>query len=345
MKVTIADIARACGLGISTVSRALNNQPEVSPRTRERVRATARELGYMPNDLARGLVSRHSRTLGLLLPNIADPFFPEIARGVEDAASRQGFHVIYANTDRQEAKEQAAVKHLLQKQVEGLIITGDFLDSGYLEMLQAKGIPFVLLRRKRFRDGVSFIDVDNRTAAAAATRHLIQLGHRRIAMINLPVTSYAHADRLAGYRDAMAEAGLRVDPALLAVGDYQSGSGRAAVERWLDLAQPPTAVFASNDMMAIGVLDGMAERGLRAPQDLAVIGFDGLEVGALRAIGLSTMAQPRYEMGERTIELLLSIIIDGSLPERQVILPIPLLVRRTCGGDGPISAAAGDAHR
>ncbi|QGP92334.1 Catabolite control protein A [Neomoorella glycerini] len=332
MEPTIKAIAAELGISVATVSKALNGYNDVSDETRERVLALARKQGYVPNALARGLLRKRSQTIGLILPDIRDPFFPEVARGVEDAANERGYRVIYCNTDRDQEKELAAVRNLLEKRVDGFILNGNYLQSGYLEWLRAREVPFVLLRRRLAATEISFVDVDNISGAYMATTHLIRLGHRQIGFINLPVTSYAHAPRGEGFQKAMADYGLEVNDRWVREGDYTTPGGCRLALDILGSMERPTAIFAANDRMALGILEAAGQLGLKVPGDLAVIGYDGLEIGELSFIGLSTVSQPRYEMGYLSLELLANMIEGQETPGRQVILPVQMTVRRTCGG-------------
>jgi len=325
LEPTIKEIAAELGISVATVSKALNGYTDVSAVTRARILALARERGYVPNALARGLLRKRSQTVGLILPDIRDPFFPEVARGVEDAANERGYHVIYCNIDRDRQKELDAVRNLLQKRVDGLILNGDYVDSGYLDWLRERQVPFVLLRRRLPDPDISLVDVDNVAGARLATGHLIGLGHRDIGFINLPATAYAHAARLDGFRSAMAASGLEVNPEWVRDGDYTTDGGRRLALEILGAGRRrPTAVFAANDRMALGVLEAAGQLGLRAPDDLAVVGYDGLDVGALSMIGLSTIAQPRYEMGYLSLELLAGLIAGQVTAGQRVILPVEL---------------------
>ncbi|BDG62356.1 LacI family DNA-binding transcriptional regulator [Caldinitratiruptor microaerophilus] len=331
MAATIRDVARAAGVSQSTVSRALNGSGYVSPATRARVLAAAAQLHFRPSHVARSLVSKATHTLGLLLPDITNPFFPAIARGVEDAAARAGYAVILCNTDRDPAHEEHYLAILRQRQVDGLVLIASSAAVGH-RIARADFPAVVFVDRVPPGAEADAVVVDNREGVRTATRHLLGLGHRRIAFVGGSAGSGTSEDRLAGYLAALAEAGLNPDPGHIRAGDFTYDGGYAAGRALLGSPDRPTAVVAANDLMAIGVLRAAAELGLRVPDDVAVVGYDDIPLAGMLNPPLTTVAQPTYEMGERAARMLLERLAGKAPPEpRRVVLPARLVVRRSCG--------------
>lgn len=334
LAATIRDVARAAGVSQSTVSRALNGSGYVSPEARERVLAAAAALGFQPSHVARSLVRKSTHTLGLMLPDITNPYFPAIARGVEDAAARAGYTVILCNTDRDPAHEQDYIQVLRERQVDGLVLIASSPAVG--EMVSRAGsLPAVFVDRVPRGAAADAVVVDNRRGMEAAVRHLLQLGHRRIGFVAGRVGSSTAEDRLAGYLAALGSAGLTPDPAYIVTGDFTYGGGYNAARALLALPHRPTALAAANDLMAAGVLRAAAEVGLRVPGELAVVGYDDIPLAGMFNPPLTTVAQPTYRMGELATQMLLERLAGQAPPEpRRVVLAAQLVVRGSCGGTG-----------
>lgn len=308
MRPTIRDVARAAGVGQATVSRVLNNSGYVKPETRQRVVEAASALGFVPSSLARGLVRHATDTVGLIIPDITNPFFPAVTRGMEDAASEAGYTVFLCNTDNDPAMEALDVRRFRERRVDGIIFVGTTDRRELVESLLAEGVPVVLTDR-----GVSDLDVDsvlvdNAAGALAACRHLIDLGHRRIAHVAGAPHTRTGQDRWNGYRRALESAGMVYEEALVRCGDYTLGSGYRIGKELLNMGSRPTAVFAANDLMAFGVLQAAAEAGLSVPDDLSLVGFDDVQMASMVQPGLTTVRQPAYEMGRLAMTMLLERI-------------------------------------
>jgi DNA-binding LacI/PurR family transcriptional regulator len=326
--MNITDVAREAGVSIATVSRVVNNNDyPVRPETRERVLDAVRRLGFRPNDLARGLLQKRTRTVGLIVPDLANPYYPEIARGVEDAASAELYAVVFCNTDRRADKSEHYVDTLLQKRVDGIIIAGGGTDFTHASTAFAEfGAPVVFIGRHRA--GGHSVQIDNVAAARGATAHLAALGHREIAFVTGPLTLTSVQDRLAGYRAGLEAAGLGWDDRLVREGDFGERSGYTATQELLK--HKPTAIFAANDLMGAGVLDRLEDDGVRVPQDVSIVGFDNTFLAALHHISLTTINQPRREMGRLALELLLERLDGRTAPVRRLTEP-SLVVRDTTG--------------
>lgn len=309
MQPTIADVARHAGVSTATVSRVINGQSVVAPTTRERVLAVVRELSYQPNALAASLVLRRSHTLGVVLPDISNPFFPEVVRGLEDAAHASGYNVILCNSDLDTAKELEYFEVLRQKRVDGLIYHSGTITDAHLAAFQRLKLPVVLAATEDPRGELPCVLVDNRQAAAEVMEHLIGLGHRRVAVVtgNDPVSGES---RLRGYRDSLARHGLRLDDGLVVHAEWTADQAYQAVQSLLKRRPLPTAFAAASDLMALGVMGALHDAGLRVPEDVSVIGFDNIQLAGTVRPGLTSMAQPMYEIGSEAASLLIHCLTE-----------------------------------
>lgn len=334
MEPTIRDVARLAGVSKSTVSRVLNDNPNVSDQARTRVADAMRELNYRPNALARGLCTSRTGTIGLIMSDITNPFHAEVTRGVEDLAADYESNVILCNTDDRPKKEQAYIDLLLEKRVDGVIfLSSAKMGESDVSMLQARRVPFVFAGRTLPEVAADSVVVDSVLGGFQATNHLVGLGHRRIAHISGPARVSASADRYEGYCQALRRAGISIDSDLVADGDFRQDRGYRAMNQLLDRKTGMTAVFAGSDYMALGALEAIYERGLKAPDDIAVVGFDDISFARLHLVQLTTVAQPKYDIGAIAARMLLERIGDLSAdrPPQKVVLPPKLVIRRTCG--------------
>jgi LacI family transcriptional regulator len=326
---TIREVASRAGVSPTTVSHVINNTRFVSADARQRVLDAMAELNYRPNVLARSLRRGETRTLGLILPDSANPFFAEIARAIEDSAFRNGYNVILGNSENELTKEQVYVDVLVNKQVDGLIFvaTGDHSPS--LEQLVRDGLPVVVVDRRLTGLDVDTVLTDNLQGGLTATRYLLDLGHRRIACITGPSNLTPSAERVIGYRQALQERSLPVDESLIRKGDFHPHSGYLTVSQLLHSAPRPTAFLICNDMMAIGALRALAEAGLQVPQDCSLVGYDDIELASYVTPPLTTIRQDKNAMADAAVQLLLERIADPGLPARTRILPIRLVERQS----------------
>lgn len=328
---TIHDVAKAAGVSIATVSATINQSAYVSPALQERVRKAVAEVGYHPDGIARSLKTRTTKTLGLIISDISNPFFTAVIRGIEDVANARGYTLVLCNTDERLEKERAYVQLLRSRRVDGLIMAPVGIAEEYEGFDAAVAVPLVFIDR-RVPGRADAVVVDNVRGALDVVRHLIDLRHRRIGIITgLPKISTSK-ERLQGYRQALTEAGLPVDPALLKIGYSRLDGGYQAARELLGLPARPTAVFATNNLMAIGLMRAVAECGLRCPQDISVACFDDFEWASVFHPRLTTVAQPTYDMGTKAAELLLARL-DGSHAgePREVVLSPTLIIRDSCG--------------
>lgn len=329
-RANIKDVAQRAGVSISTVSRVVNGGDyPVKAETREKVQEAVRELGFRPNDLARGLLSRKSRTIGLVIPDISNPYYPELALGVETTAAEHGYSVVFCNTGRSVEKLEQYVDVLLQKRADGIILAGGGTQSKQASQVLS---DFELAVALVGRHSLPFpsVQIDNRKAAKEATSHLLDLGHRKVAFISGPPSLTSAQDRLFGYREAMTERGIELDDRLVHEGDFQTHSGYSAAMTLLQGEPRPTAIFAANDRMALSAISAAVDLGFNVPRDLCVVGFDDTELASQIRPSLTTVAVPAYEMGKSVMKLLLDEL-NGEEVTQPVWLPAELVVRESTG--------------
>ena len=330
---TVRDVAAMAGVSVSTVSRVLHDHPDVGAETRTRVLAAVTELHYRPSLVARSMVTNSSLSIGLLIADVTNPFYPELIKGVDDAASARDHIVIVGNTEHEGGRASALVEALLERSVDGLIFGSVRTDDCVVAGLVAEGFPLVLVNRRIPGVEANLVTVDNELGARMATEHLIRMGHRSVAFIAGESWASNSLDRRAGYMAALRDAGIALSEDWIVESDFSTGGGNAAMVRLLSLEERPTAVFCSNDSMALGALEAIATSGLKCPQDVAVVGFDDIPLARSRLVGLTSISFDAYRTGLLAAETLFRHI-DGSTAEfRSLILPPTLHVRRTCGGN------------
>lgn len=326
---TIREVARKAGVAAITVSRVINRSGYVSDETRQRVEQAIAELDYVPNVLARGLRSSRTHTLGLLVTDITNAFWTTVARGAEDAALRSGYSVFLCNTDESASKQEQYLRALLSHRVQGVIIAPASSDRSALAALERARLPFVIVDRRVPGVDADLVLGDSLGGARMLVEHLVGRGHRRIAHIGGPIGVSTADDREQGYREALMAAGIEVDPDLVQRGDYKLESGRRLMRQLLERSPLPTAIFAANNVLAVGALAALQERGLRVPEDMALVCFDDLPQASLIDPFLTVAAQPAYDLGATALRLLLARLADPHRPPDTVVLPVQLLVRRS----------------
>jgi LacI family transcriptional regulator len=327
---TLHDVAHLAGVSTATVSATINGTAIVSPALQEKVRKAVAELGYNPDAIARSLKTGTTRTLGLIISDIANPFFAAVIRGIEDVANDRGYTLMLCNTDERPEKERAYMQLLQSRRVDGMIMAPVGKREDYEELGRAMPAPVVFIDR-RVPAQADTVVVDNVRGAREAVGYLLGLGHRRIGVISgLPQISTS-IERLAGYHQALDEAGLESDPLLLKVGYSRLEGGYRAAQELLAMPDRPTAIFASNNLMVIGLMRAVAERGLACPAAVSVVGFDDFDWASVFQPRLTTVAQPTYEMGVKAAELLLVRMGGERNRERQEIVLAPqLIIRDSC---------------
>lgn len=338
-RITSTDVARRAGVSRTTVSLVLNDVPgtSISAATRQRVLRAAAELNYHPDAAARSLVSRQTHTLGLVLcqtPDrvFADAFLPQVLHGVGQMAQEHNFKVLLQYVE-DVTRPDAYLALVRGRHIDGIILSGPRSDDEQLPRLHAEGFPVVLLGQLP-ETGTPFVDVDNVDGAYRATEHLIELGHRRIGLItNAPLAYTASEQRRAGYRRALEAHGIPYEPMLVRYGDFREESGYAAMMSLLDEGLPD-AMFVASDLVAFGALEAIKLQGLRAPDDIALVGFDDVPVARYVDPPLTTIRLPAHQLGAEAARLVLRLIAGEEPGETEILLQTTLVVRESCGADG-----------
>lgn len=334
--VTIEEIARLADVSRSTVSRVLNNHPNVRPEVREKVLRVVHEHNYTPNAAARSLASSRSNVVSLVVPRsaatlFADPFFPLVIQGISEACAGAGYFLMLSMLTAD--LERPFYNRVLRgRHFDGVIMLSSDVDDPLLPQLIRDGMPLVLVGRHPYLEHVATVDVENREGARLATAHLLGLGHRRVATITGPQNMVVGIDRRDGYKQALTAAGITIDPALIVEGDFTQESGYSGMARLLALPAPPRAVFVASDAMAFGAMRAIGEAGLRVPEHVALVGFDDVPAAAYSSPPLSTVHQPCVELGAAAVRALVAQIDAPGPPPVAVRLPVTLKVRGTCGG-------------
>jgi LacI family transcriptional regulator len=330
MSVSLRDVAKAAKVSVGTVSNVLNRPTVVAPETLARVQATIKELGFVPNGFARHLRSGNSRTLGLIVPDVANPFFTEVARGVEDAASKRDYAVFLCNSDESATKEDRYVSVLIQQQVRGVLITPADMKADRLEVMRERGIAVTLLDREIKGRKQCSVSVDDVHGGQIAIEYLAGLGHSHIAWVCGPESIPQVADRGAGVAKAAKVASAKIETVRVSL--MNAAQGEEAAKKILKLDKMPTAIFCANDLLALGVMRVLQANKIRIPDQISVLGYDNIEFAPSAAIPLSSIAQPSYQMGVTAADLLLNECEDGDSHEHQQIRFQPQLVERASTG-------------
>jgi len=340
MRTTIVDVARDAGVSSTTVSHVLNGTRHVAEPTRQRVLAAVERLHYEVNSLAQSLKSDRSQTIGLLITDISNPFFTALVRGIEDVANDAGYSVMLCNTDENPDKELTYLRMLRRKSVDAILMAPTGVRQPVVDQLVGLGFPLVCFDRLPPGAACDSVLVDNVSGAQGAVSHIIRHGHRRVAVVTGLLGVGTTDERLEGYIRAMAEHGLPVDPELVRRGNSCLAGGYREMQALLDLPDPPTAVFSTNNLMTLGVLGALQARSVHVPDAMAVVGFDDFEWAAVLRPRLTVVAQPTYEIGETAARMLLDRIEGrGGSEPRRIVLPTRLTVRESCGAAGPDHSA------
>lgn len=327
---TITDVAALANVSIATVSRVLNDSAYVSPELRARVHQAVEQLGYRPNALARHLRRSENPTIGILIPDSKNPFFAEMAKGVEDVCFEQGFVAVLCDTDEQPSKAIGHLELLYQQRAAGFVVVSPGHITPHLQQLLDNGYRIVVVDRALSTLETDSVVSDNYGGGRQAVEHLLALGHRRIGFVISNLEHETIQGRWAGAKDAMRCAGVAIDPALVYTdGDELPGSGYEGAEFILRHNRPPTAIFAFNDLMALGVLRYAQKHHIEVPQSLSVIGFDDMMLASYSTPSLTTILQPKYELGQKAAKILLRRIQGDESPIIQMRLPTKLIIRES----------------
>jgi LacI family transcriptional regulator len=330
MSVSLRDVAKAAKVSVGTVSNVLNRPEVVAPETLARVQGTIKDLGFVPNGFARHLRSGHSRTLGLIVPDVANPFFTEVARGVEDAASKRDYAVFLCNSDESASKEDRYINVLIEQQVRGVLITPTDVKSDRLDAMRDRGIAVALVDREIKGRKQCSVSVDDVHGGQLGIEYLTGLGHTDIAWVCGPDSIPQVADRGAGVAKAAKFAGAKVET--IRVSLMNTTQGEEAAKKILALKTTPTAIFCANDLVALGVIRTLRENKFKIPEQVSVLGYDDIEFAASAAVPLSSISQPAYQMGVTAADLLLNECEEAETHEHQQIRFQPQLVERASTG-------------
>ena len=324
---TILDVARVAGVHPSTVSRALHRaDAPLSAETRRKVLAAVERLEYRPSIIARGLRLQRTRTLGMLVPDITNPFFPPIIRGAEEAARERGYELVLCNTDDAPDRENASLRLLRERQADGVLIATSRMADATLALVRRERFPFVLVNRGSRVPADLSVEVDNERIASSVVAHLASLGHRRIAHIAGPLSTTTGAGRAAGYRDALRDHGIAPEPSLLVEATaFSDDAGSDAARRLL--AAAPTAIFAANDLLMLGALRAAREKGLAIPSDLSLVGVNDIPLVGLIEPPLTTVRVPGREMGQIAARMLVAVLEHEPVARKHALVEATLIVR------------------
>jgi LacI family transcriptional regulator, repressor for deo operon, udp, cdd, tsx, nupC, and nupG len=328
----MSDVAKLANVSPATVSRVLSNPELVSKETRQKVLDVINQVNYKPHIVARQFRTKETKIILVVVPDITSAFFSKVLRGIEHVAVNNGYQVILGDTENDIEREKEYINLLLQKQADGMVLLTARLNKTNLEEI-SEHFPMVLACE--YMDGLNVptVSIDNISSARKATEHLIKLGHTKIAHITGPINVILSRDRMRGYQQAMMSHELDIDSAYIQEGDFSFESGYNQTLKLLALENPPTAVFAFNDEMAMGAIKAAKDSGLKAPEDLAVVGFDNVKMSSVIEPNLTTINQPKYEIGKKAMELLLKIINGESINKKKFVMKDELVIRESCGAN------------
>lgn len=328
----MADVAARAGVSVATVSRALSGDPkQVSAPVLQRIIDAAEELEYISNNLARNMRSGTAHILGLVISDIGNPFFTAVTRGAEDVAQRHGYSLVLFSTDENPEREAASLGVMAAERAAGIIVATTNENGTVLRRVRDMGMAIVAIDRRIIDLPTDSVVVDNESAAHEAVSHLVRLGHRRIAIVGGPSDADTARERQRGYQRALREANIPIGPDLCRRGDFREAAALNMTRDLLDLPDPPTAIFAVNNLTTIGVLGAVRERGLKVPTDISIVGFDDIPTGELLDPPLTVVRQPTYRVGAQAAKLLIRRLRDPSAPVREVVLAASLIVRGSTG--------------
>lgn len=322
MNVTIYDVAREANVSMATVSRVVNGNPNVKPATRKKVVEVIERLGYRPNAVARGLASKKTTTVGVIIPDIASTFFAELARGIEDIATMYKYNIILSNSDQNKDKELHLLNTMLGKQVDGLVFMGGNITAEHVEEFKKSPVPIVLAGSIEESSSIPTVNINYEQASYDAVQAFISEGHKEIAFVVGPLIEPINKDKkLVGYKRALADAGIEYQENLIFEGDYTYDSGIEAFEKLHEDGRKPTAVLVGSDEMALGVIHGAQDKGLKVPGDIEVISSDNTKLTLMVRPQLTTIVQPLYDIGAVAMRLLTKLMNKESVDDNNVVLP------------------------
>lgn len=320
MTITIKDVAKKSGVSVATVSRILNGLEGYSPETKQHVLKVIEELGYKRNAIARGLATKTTSTIGVLIPDVSTSFHGEILRGIEDEAHQHNYSVVLCNAGHIGNRTPDYLRVLEERQVDAIIIVSINITDEIYNILQGLNIPYILVSTNSFKFNIPYVKVDDEKAAYTATKYLIEKGHTNIAMISGSLDDLnAGAPRVAGYKKALLDSGITLDESLIKYGSFSYNSGIECMNELLDENKKFTAVFAASDDMAVGVLNVAYKNNIRIPDELSVVGYDNTQTAAMAIPPLTTVGQPLYDLGKKSIEKVLTMLNTSNMVESSIM--------------------------
>ncbi|EOD00843.1 LacI family DNA-binding transcriptional regulator [Caldisalinibacter kiritimatiensis] len=329
-KITIKEIAEMAGVSKATVSRVLNDSKYVSPEIYSRVMKVIEETGYKPSFIARSLVNKKTKVVGLLIPDISNPFYSELVKGMVEVANKYDYNILLCNSFFNQKKEMDFLKLLWEKEVEGIIFMTHEITNKHRKFFEKYTRPTVTVNRKFWGFDIPNVDIDNFLAGYDATEYLVKQNHHRIAIVRAPLSDEtAGVERYEGYKKALEDYGIDFDEKLVKEGNFKADTGYKAMEDLLELDSPPTAVFCVNDEMACGVINCVVEKGLKVPEDISVVGFDDIPLASMFIPSITTIRQPIYDMGALSMELMYKMIKGEKVESKTYVLPHKLVVRQS----------------
>ncbi len=340
VKATIKDVAKEAGVSIATVSRIVNDiHGQYNEKTKKGVVETIEKLGYQPNAIARSLRNRKTRTIGFMVPGLQS-FFAEILEGVQSVARKKGYSIVLCNTDYDPKQEEAYVVNLLERRVDGVIFTSGVMKDEHILRLKEEGIPIVLIEKFMENSDIPAIVIDNILAAKKAVKHLLSLGYRNIGYISAPLELVPLRDRFEGYKQALLESGVPYDSSVVyiekTIKKEDLRSGYKIMKRILQQGNFPRAFFIVSDTLAIGAIKAIKDFGMRIPDDIAIVGFDDIDIASFSDPPLTTMIQPKYQMGVKGMERLIKTMNGVKLRKKEIRMDVEIAVRESCGGAGKV---------
>ena len=328
--VTIYDVAREANVSMATVSRVVNGNPNVKPSTRKKVQEVIERLGYRPNAVARGLASKKTTTVGVIIPDISNTYFAELARGIEEIAKMYKYNILLSNSDQIKEKEFHLLNTMLAKQVDGIVFMGGNITEEHVKEFEKSQVPIVLAGSIDKTGKIPSVNIDYEQASYEATKFFIDNGHKRIAFVTGPLQEpINYLKKLAGYKKALDEAGIPYDENYVVEGDYTYESGLECVEKLLELAEKPTAIAVGTDEMAIGVVHGLQDNGFRIPEDVEIISTDNTRLSLMVRPQLTSIVQPLYDIGAVAMRLLTKYMNKEEVTDHVVILPHRMEIRNS----------------
>ncbi|MFZ3589410.1 catabolite control protein A [Bacillus sp. DJP31] len=322
LTITIYDVAREANVSMATVSRVVNGNPNVKPSTRKKVSEAIDRLGYRPNAVARGLASKKTTTVGVIIPDIASIFFAELARGIDDIATMYKYNIILSNSDQNKEKEFHLLNTMLGKQVDGIVFMGGNITEAHVEEFKKSPVPIVLAATIERSQQIPTVNIDYKQAAFDAVIGLLEKGHTEVAFVSGPLHDLINLEeKLEGYRKALTSKGIEYCEEFVVEGDYSYDSGIEAYEKLSELPKLPSAVFVATDEMALGVIHGAQDAGKSIPNDLEIIGFDNTRLATMVRPQLTTVVQPMYDIGAVAMRLLTKLMNKEKVEDHIVVLP------------------------